>query len=558
MSNRLDAEQFRKMIVAGANRLEANKKEVDELNVFPVPDGDTGTNMSLTVMSAAREVLKTEADAGIEAVAKALSSGALRGARGNSGVIVSQLFRGMYRGLKGTEEIDSAAFANAMRQGVETAYKAVMRPKEGTILTVARGMAEAAVDAAIEEEDLAELLKLVIERGEEVLEKTPDMLPVLKEAGVVDAGGKGLLYIYKGMYAALTDESEGLALMDASNKKEEPAEPKTPNQAQAAFDTESITFGYCTEFIVHCADAERHEEMLRTYLGSIGDSLVVVADDDLIKIHVHTHDPGLAIQKGLSIGYLSNMKIDNMRLQHQNLLVQETPSSQEAPVQEAPAEHKEYGFVAVSMGEGLTKILKELGVDQVITGGQTMNPSTEDVLNAIEKIDADHIFILPNNKNIILAAQQAAALIQDKEILVVQTRNVPQGITAMLNFAADFSAEENLKMMEEAILEVHTGMTTFAIRDTHLGEFEIHKDDILGMLDGELNVTGQDVEAVARDLIDHLLEMDKELFTVYYGEDVTPDSAQALADYIMEKMPEGEVEVHNGGQPLYHYIISAE
>ncbi len=558
MSNRLDAEQFRKMIVAGANRLEANKKEVDELNVFPVPDGDTGTNMSLTVMSAAREVLKTEADAGIEAVAKALSSGALRGARGNSGVIVSQLFRGMYRGLKGTEEIDSAAFANAMRQGVETAYKAVMRPKEGTILTVARGMAEAAVDAAIEEEDLAELLKLVIERGEEVLEKTPDMLPVLKEAGVVDAGGKGLLYIYKGMYAALTDESEGLALMDASNKKEEPAEPKTPNQAQAAFDTESITFGYCTEFIVHCADAERHEEMLRTYLGSIGDSLVVVADDDLIKIHVHTNDPGLAIQKGLSIGYLSNMKIDNMRLQHQNLLVQETPSSQEAPVQEAPAEHKEYGFVAVSMGEGLTKILKELGVDQVITGGQTMNPSTEDVLNAIEKIDADHIFILPNNKNIILAAQQAAALIQDKEILVVQTRNVPQGITAMLNFAADFSAEENLKMMEEAILEVHTGMTTFAIRDTHLGEFEIHKDDILGMLDGELNVTGQDVEAVARDLIDHLLEMDKELFTVYYGEDVTPDSAQALADYIMEKMPEGEVEVHNGGQPLYHYIISAE
>ncbi len=558
MSNRLDAEQFRKMIVAGANRLEANKKEVDELNVFPVPDGDTGTNMSLTVMSAAREVLKTEADAGIEAVAKALSSGALRGARGNSGVIVSQLFRGMYRGLKGTEEIDSAAFANAMRQGVETAYKAVMRPKEGTILTVARGMAEAAVDAAIEEEDLAELLKLVIERGEEVLEKTPDMLPVLKEAGVVDAGGKGLLYIYKGMYAALTDESEGLALMDASNKKEEPAEPKTPNQAQAAFDTESITFGYCTEFIVHCADAERHEEMLRTYLGSIGDSLVVVADDDLIKIHVHTNDPGLAIQKGLSIGYLSNMKIDNMRLQHQNLLVQETPSSQEAPVQEAPAEHKEYGFVAVSMGEGLTKILKELGVDQVITGGQTMNPSTEDVLNAIEKIDADHIFILPNNKNIILAAQQAAALIQDKEILVVQTRNDPQGNTAILNFAADFSAEENMNMMEEAIFEFHTVMKTFAIRDTHLGEFEIHKDDILGMLDGELNVTGQDVEAVARDLIDHLLEMDKELFTVYYGEDVTPDSAQALADYIMEKMPEGEVEVHNGGQPLYHYIISAE
>ncbi len=559
LSNRLDAEQFRRMIVAGANRLEANKKEVDELNVFPVPDGDTGTNMSLTVMSAAREVLKAGDDASVEVVAKALSSGALRGARGNSGVIVSQLFRGMYRGLKGTEEIDAAAWANAMRQGVETAYKAVMRPKEGTILTVARGMAEAAVDAAIEEEDLAELLKLVIERGEEVLEKTPDMLPVLKEAGVVDAGGKGLLYIYKGMYEALTDENVSLELTDTTAvKKEEPAEVKAPGQAQAAFDTESITYGYCTEFIVHCAQAEQHEEMMRAYLSSIGDSLVVVADDDLIKIHVHTNDPGLAIQKGLSIGYLSNMKIDNMRLQHQNLLMQEMPQEAEAPEKEAPAEHKEFGFIAVSMGEGLTKILKELGVDQVITGGQTMNPSTEDVLNAIEKINADHIFILPNNKNIILAAQQAAALIQDKEILVVQTRNVPQGITAMLNFASDFSAEENLKMMEEAIQEVHTGMTTFAIRDTHLGDFEIHKDDILGMLDGELSVVDRDVDVVSKELIDRLVEMDKELFTVYYGEDATPDSAQALADYIMQKMPDGEVEVHDGGQPLYHYIISAE
>lgn len=559
LSNRLDAEQFRRMIVAGANRLEANKKEVDELNVFPVPDGDTGTNMSLTVMSAAREVLKAGDDASVEVVAKALSSGALRGARGNSGVIVSQLFRGMYRGLKGTEEIDAAAWANAMRQGVETAYKAVMRPKEGTILTVARGMAEAAVDAAIEEEDLAELLKLVIERGEEVLEKTPDMLPVLKEAGVVDAGGKGLLYIYKGMYEALTDENVSLELTDTTAaKKEEPAEVKAPGQAQATFDTESITYGYCTEFIVHCAQAEQHEEMMRAYLSSIGDSLVVVADDDLIKIHVHTNDPGLAIQKGLSIGYLSNMKIDNMRLQHQNLLMQEMPQEAEAPEKEAPAEHKEFGFIAVSMGEGLTKILKELGVDQVITGGQTMNPSTEDVLNAIEKINADHIFILPNNKNIILAAQQAAALIQDKEILVVQTRNVPQGITAMLNFASDFSAEENLKMMEEAIQEVHTGMTTFAIRDTHLGDFEIHKDDILGMLDGELSVVDRDVDVVSKELIDRLVEMDKELFTVYYGEDATPDSAQALADYIMQKMPDGEVEVHDGGQPLYHYIISAE
>lgn len=551
MSNRIDAKQLRWMIVAGANRLEANKQEVDELNVFPVPDGDTGTNMSLTVMSAAREILKTDEEAGVEEIAKALSSGALRGARGNSGVIVSQLFRGMYRGLKGADEIDTAAWANAMRQGVETAYKAVMRPKEGTILTVARGMAEAAVDAAMGEEDLSELLKLVIERGEEVLEQTPDMLPVLKEAGVVDAGGKGLLYIYKGMYASLVGEDTDHELRTA-DKKEAHKEEK----AQAAFDTESITFGYCTEFIVHCANAESHEEMLRSYLSSIGDSLVVVADDDIIKIHVHTNDPGLAIQKGLSLGYLSNMKIDNMRLQHQNLLIQEEPK---AAVQEAPKqEHKEYGFVAVSMGAGLTEILKELGIDQVIAGGQTMNPSTEDVLNAIEKTNADHVFVLPNNKNIILAAQQAAELVKNKEVLVVPTRNVPQGITALLNFASDFSASENLKMMEEAIQEVHTGMTTFAIRDTHLGDFEIHKDDILGMLDGEMSVVGSDAKEVSLQLIDRLLTMDKELFTIYYGEDATEESAQELAAYIQDKSGDCEVEVHNGGQPLYHYIVSAE
>ena len=437
-----------------------------------------------------------------------------------------------------------------------------MRPKEGTILTVARGMAEAALEAAMEEDDLTELLKTVIARGEDVLEQTPDMLPVLKEAGVVDAGGEGLLYIYKGMYAALTGEETSRELLAQSGKKEETTEAqKGPNQAQAAFDTESIRFGYCTEFIVHCKNAESHEEMMRAYLSSIGDSLVVVADDDLIKIHVHTNDPGLAIQKGLSLGSLSNMKIDNMRLQHQNLLIHETPetAAPQDPLENASvSEHKEYGFVAVSMGSGLTRILTELGVDQVITGGQTMNPSTEDVLNAVEKIDADHIFILPNNKNIILAAQQAAALVKDKEILVVPTRNVPQGITALLNFAADFPADENLRMMEEAIQEVHTGMTTFAIRDTHLGDFEIHKDDILGMLDGELTVVGQKAEEVSRQLIDLLLKMDKELFTIYYGEDTTSAAAQELSDYILSRNGNCEVEVHEGGQPLYHYIISAE
>ena len=545
------------MLVAGANRLEANQQEVDELNVFPVPDGDTGTNMSLTVMSAAREVLKTDEDAGVEDVAKALSSGALRGARGNSGVIVSQLFRGMYRGLKETDEIDTAAWANAMRQGVETAYKAVMRPKEGTILTVARGMADAAVEVALEEDDVAELLKIVIARGAEVLDQTPEMLPVLKEAGVVDAGGKGLLYIYQGMYDSLIGEDTNHELMVGVKKAEE---EKAPTQAQAAFSTEDITFGYCTEFIINCANAESHEDELREYLSSIGDSLVVVADSDIIKIHVHTNDPGLAIQKGLSIGYLTNMKIDNMRVQHQNLVIQEVPaeSAKEEVVEEAPAEHKEYGFIAVSMGDGLTDILKELGADQVITGGQTMNPSTEDVLNAIEKINADHIFVLPNNKNIILAAKQACALVKDKEILVVGTRNVPQGITALLNFTPDFSAEENLKMMEEAIQEVHTGMTTFAIRDTRLGEFEIHKDDILGMLDGEMSVVAQDVTEVSHKLVDQLLEMDKELFTIYYGEGATEETAQELAEYITSQNEDCEVEVHNGGQPLYHYIVSAE
>ena len=545
MSSCISANDFRWMIVAGANRLEANKQEVDELNVFPVPDGDTGTNMSLTVMSAAREVIKLgDAPTNTE-VGKALSSGALRGARGNSGVILSQLVRGIYRSIKGKDDpIDAAAFAAAMRQGVETAYKAVMRPKEGTILTVARGMADAAKEAAPHVESVDELLRIAIEHGEEVLEQTPDMLPVLKEAGVVDAGGKGLLYIYKGMYASLTGEDTNHELL-------------TEQAAKTAASASESQYTYQVCYRVHSLEPDKNVPVLRSYFSSIGDSIKIAAGEGVITAELRTNDPGLAMQKALAIGPITDVSVENKKPELiPKPVKQEEPAP--APAPQKPAEHKDFGFVAVSMGEGLTELLKDLGADQVISGGQTMNPSTEDVLNAVNAVNADCVYILPNNKNIILAANQAAVLIKDKKVLVVPTRNVPQGITALLNFTGEFSPEENLRNMEEMIQEVHTGMTTFAIRDSHLGEFSIHKDDILGMLDGELNQVGTDPEEVSRRLVDALLGYHKDLFTIYFGEDSTEESANKLADYIRSCSKGCEVEVHNGGQPLYHYIISVE
>lgn len=611
MNSQITANEFRWMIVAGANRLEANKKEVDELNVFPVPDGDTGTNMSLTITSAAREVIKVGDDATIAEVSKALSSGALRGARGNSGVILSQLMRGLYRSLRGTENVDAAAFADAMRQGVETAYKAVMRPKEGTILTVARGMADAAIENAVSCESVADLLKVAIEKGEEVLEQTPEMLPVLKEAGVVDAGGKGLLYISKGMLASLTGEDTCHELLIEGQ-----------SQAAEAGAERVSKYRYQVSFVLHMTDTDKIVEPLRSYYSGIGDSIKGKTAPDTVEIALCTDDPGLALQKAIAYGPITDIIVENRRpdeVPHAKAAeksaepaaktddeakiidisaqenspktgtvqgaaaavtaaveaaagavanaaagvaaaIKNTVSSVTGAVQpaEKPQERKQYGFAAVSMGDGLSVLLKELGADEIITGGQTMNPSTEDVLNAVRSINADVVYVLPNNKNIILAAQQAAELVDDKKVYVVHTRNVPQGISALLNFTGEPDPEKNLETMEEIIQETHTAMTTYAIRDTQLSRFDIHKDDILGMVDGELAEVGTDPDTVARRSADHLKEFQKSLYTVYYGQDSTEERANKLADYIREQNPDCEVEVQYGGQPIYHYILSVE
>lgn len=551
MVNTISGQKFRQMLVAGANALEANKKMVDEMNVFPVPDGDTGTNMSLTVNSAVKEVIKAESQAAGD-IAKALSSGALRGARGNSGVIVSQLFRGLAKGLKGCEEINAITFATAMENGVETAYKAVMKPKEGTILTVAKAAAAKCLEAALQSDDLIDVLSQAIESGEETLQKTPEMLPVLKEAGVVDAGGKGLLVIYEGMLEALKredDEIDPLLCLSGSAQ----VQSGGAASSQAAFSTESIEFGYCTEFIVEGVEnAEEKEDDVRAYLSTIGDSLVVVADGDLIKIHVHTNDPGLAIQKGVSLGSLSSIKVDNMRLQHQNIL-----SMEAAPKKEEP--RKDIGFITISVGEGLSNIFKELGVDYVISGGQTMNPSTEDILEATKKINADHIFVLPNNKNIILAAQQATYLMEEgKQLHVIPSRSIPQGITAMISYMPGESAEANEAQMTESLSTVVSGSVTYAVRDTRMGEFEIKADNILALKNDEICQVGQDLIKTTKQLLESMVSDETSLVTIYYGEDATEEEAVELKEHVEEFCPGVEVEIQSGGQPLYYYLLSAE
>ena len=551
MVNTISGQKFRQMLVAGANALEANKKMVDEMNVFPVPDGDTGTNMSLTVNSAVKEVIKAESQAAGD-IAKALSSGALRGARGNSGVIVSQLFRGLAKGLKGCEEINAITFATAMENGVETAYKAVMKPKEGTILTVAKAAAAKCLEAALQSDDLVDVLSQAIESGDETLQKTPEMLPVLKEAGVVDAGGKGLLVIYEGMLEALKredDEIDPLLCLSGSAQ----VQSGGAASSQAAFSTESIEFGYCTEFIVEGVEnAEEKEDDVRAYLSTIGDSLVVVADGDLIKIHVHTNDPGLAIQKGVSLGSLSSIKVDNMRLQHQNIL-----SMEAAPKKEEP--RKDIGFITISVGEGLSNIFKELGVDYVISGGQTMNPSTEDILEATKKINADHIFVLPNNKNIILAAQQATYLMEEgKQLHVIPSRSIPQGITAMISYMPGESAEANEAQMTESLSTVVSGSVTYAVRDTHMGEFEIKADNILALKNDEICQVGQDLIKTTKQLLESMVNDETSLVTIYYGEDATEEEAVELKEHVEEFCPGVEVEIQSGGQPLYYYLLSAE
>ena len=549
--NTIDAKLLARMFLAGAKNLEVKKEWINELNVFPVPDGDTGTNMTLTIMSAVKEVNNLE-DIQMAALAKAISSGSLRGARGNSGVILSQLLRGFTKGIRDLEELDAVALARAVDKGVETAYKAVMKPKEGTILTVARGVADKALELAEDAEDLQTFLEDVLEEGRRVLAKTPDMLPVLKEAGVVDSGGQGLMVVLKGAFDAFMGKEVDLTFDGGESAKVVKITP----QAEA-----DIKFGYCTEFIIVLNKEFTAEDEVdfKAYLSSLGDSIVCVADDEVVKIHVHTNDPGLAIQRALTYGSLSRIKIDNMREEHQEKLIKDAEKIAAQQAEEAAkAPKKEVGFISVSIGEGFGQIFRDLGVDYLIEGGQTMNPSTEDMLNAISKVNAEHIFILPNNKNIILAANQAKALTKDKDIIVIPTKTVPQGITAVINYVPEKSVEDNEKDMTEEIAHVKTGQITYAVRDTHIDDKEIHEGDIMGIGDHGMLAVGKEVAAVAKETVEQMVDDETELISIYYGEGFTEDEAEELAGELEEQYDYCDVEVNCGGQPIYYCIISVE
>ena len=547
----INVEMLAKMFLAGAGNIEAKKEFINELNVFPVPDGDTGTNMSLTIMAAAKEVSALE-KLNMKDLAKAISSGSLRGARGNSGVILSQLFRGFTKAIKEVKEIDCLILANALDKAKETAYKAVMKPKEGTILTVARGIADKGWELAEETDDLEVFIPEIIKHAEHVLSKTPDMLPVLKEAGVVDSGGQGLLEVLKGAYDAFLGKEIDYSAIASST-----GAAVTKVSAEAATE---IKFGYCTEFIIMAERefTEEDEKTFKAYLESIGDSIVCVADDEIVKVHVHTNDPGLAIQKALTYGQLSCMKIDNMREEHEEKLIRDAQKLAKEQKEKKKEAQKEFGFIAVSIGEGLNEIFKELGVDYIIEGGQTMNPSTDDMLNAIDEVNAKHVFIFPNNKNITLAANQAKSLVKDKEVIVIPTKTVPQGITAIINFVPDLSAEENEEVMLEEIKNVKTGQVTYAVRDTHIDDKEIHKDDIMGIGDSGIIAVGTDIAATTKEMLETLVDEDSELISIYYGADVSEEDAEKLTAEIEEKYPSVDVDTHFGGQPIYYYVLAVE
>ncbi|MCI8976393.1 MAG: DAK2 domain-containing protein [Lachnospiraceae bacterium] len=542
------------MFLAGAKNLESKKEWINDLNVFPVPDGDTGTNMTLTIMSAAKDVAAME-NIDMTSLCKAISSGSLRGARGNSGVILSQLFRGFTKSVRNSDNLDIPMFADAFEKAVETAYKAVMKPKEGTILTVARGGAVRARELADEGcTDFAVFFDEIIRYSDEVLEKTPEMLPVLKQAGVVDSGGQGLMQVLKGAYDAFLGKEIDFTVEEAAS---------TPSSASragsgAAADVD-IKYGYCTEFIIMLSRNFniKNEMDFKDYLESIGDSIVVVADDDVVKVHVHTNDPGLAIQRALKYGALSNLKIDNMRLEHEEKLFKAGQAKEPAQVEESMP-HKEVGFIAVSAGAGINEIFTGLGIDYVIEGGQTMNPSTEDILNAVNKVNADTVFILPNNKNIILAANQAQMLVKDRKVVVVPTKTVPQGITAIINYVPDIPVEENEETMKAEIGNVRTGEVTYAVRDTVIDDKEIRQGDFMGIGDDGILSVGTDVADVAFNMVKEMMTDELELISIYYGEDVAEDAANALRTKVEEAYPSCDVELQFGGQPIYYYIISAE
>lgn len=548
--NKIDSGMIQKMFLAGAKALEAKKEYINELNVFPVPDGDTGTNMTMTIMSAAKEVSMLQKPK-MDELAKAISSGSLRGARGNSGVIMSQIFRGFVKSIKGNDTLDVTVLGNAVNHAAETAYKAVMKPKEGTILTVAKAGADRARELLMEGEvtDLAEFCDQVAASMEETLLRTPDMLPVLKEAGVVDSGGEGLMTFIRGALDALNGRTADFTIKVAGNTQ--------LVQASKAGEAD-IKFGYCTEFIIMLERNENVvESQLKDYLQKIGDCVVVVADDDIVKVHVHTNDPGLAIQKALSFGSLTSMKIDNMREEHQEKLIKDAEKLAQGEEEKAMP-HKEAGFIAVSAGEGLSEIFRDLGVDYVIEGGQTMNPSTEDMLEAIAKVNADTVYILPNNGNIILAANQAKDLTEDKEIVVIASKNIPQGIAAMINFMEGRTSEENKENMEAEMSKIKSGQVTYAVRDTNMDGKEIKQGNYMGLTDKTILSVAESAGEAAKELIDALLDEESELLSLYYGEETTEEEAEALADAILEENDEIDVEVQYGGQPIYSYFISVE
>ena len=540
----IDASILKKMFIAGAHRLDANKQMVNDLNVFPVPDGDTGTNMSLTILAAAKEVENAREDT-VHGVAKAASSGSLRGARGNSGVILSQLVRGFYRGLENAEIADVVMLASAMQQGVDTAYKAVMKPKEGTILTVAREMAVKAIELSMENDDITQVLIDVTKYGREILDKTPDMLPVLKEAGVVDAGGEGLMCILEGALTVLTGEDNTYV---APIKDEE--EPIFKEHVHN-FDIEDIVYGYCTEFIVELTpESQYDEEEVKAYLADIGDSIVVVSDEEYMKVHVHTDNPGKALEKAIEIGPLSNIKIDNMRQQHAELVKHNETSK--------PKEKISLGFISIAAGSGIAEIMRTLGVTEVIEGGQTMNPSTDDILNAIDKCHAETVIIFPNNKNILLAAEQAAKLVEDTKVYVVPTKTIPQGISAMIAHNPNADIENILEDMKDAISHVKTGQITHAVRDTMIDSKEIKEGNFLGILDDHITVVAEDLSDTAKELVGAMVDEESEIISIYYGDEVSKEHVEALEKQLEEAYPECDIEVHGGGQPVYYYIISVE
>lgn len=560
----INTELVAKMFLAGAKNLDAKKEWINELNVFPVPDGDTGTNMSMTIMSAAREVSALEKPE-MNPLAKAISSGSLRGARGNSGVILSQLFRGFTKVIAEYDEINVQILSDSFQKAVETAYKAVMKPKEGTILTVAKGMSDRALELCDDTEDLVYFCEEVIKEGDRVLDLTPEMLPVLKQAGVVDSGGQGLMQVMKGAMDALLGKEVDYTIEGAETIKKAPESTGTSYNIEAQANQE-IKFAYCTQFLIMLDTpiTLQQENEFKSYLETIGDSIVVVADDEIVKVHVHTNDPGLAMQRGLTYGSLTTIIIENMKLERdEKISALKEKEMQSAGIpeekEEKPAEPpKEMGFISVSIGEGINEIFKGLGVDYIIEGGQTMNPSTEDMLNAIEKVNAKTVFILPNNKNIILAANQAASLVEDKKIIVIPTKTIPQGITALINYIPDSTPEDNEQRMSSEISMVKTGQVTYAVRDTVIDDKEIKQDDFMGIGDSGILSVGQNLEPTVMDMMKQLVDEDSAIVSIYYGEDTKEEDANALGEKIGEAFPDVEIEVHYGGQPIYYYVISVE